>query len=112
MCVLEYLCGTRLGLVRAFKLLASGIVYQLSVSRVHVPVFPPPPSPFPLMQSLECLIYFDLMEKLYLPPLYSLTWGETLMYMYITISTTAEILVLVVPFIILLLTYISGKGGV
>ena len=42
---------------------------------------PPPPflTWFPLMWSLECLICFDLMEKLYLPPpppLSFFTWGK------------------------------------
>ena len=51
-------------------------------------VFPPkegtrvlPPSFltwFPLMRSLECLICFDLMEKLYLPPPFFFYLGETL----------------------------------
>ena len=42
-------------------------------------MLPPPPflTWFPLMWSLECLICFDLMEKLYLPPPLSFfTWGK------------------------------------
>ena len=63
------------------------IVYEVpsnaSFQAHRYPVFPPGCSPpfltwLPLMWSLECLICFDLMEKLYFPPLFFFYLGETL----------------------------------
>ena len=63
-------------------------------------VLSPPPPPFltwfPLMWSLECLICFDFMEKLYLPPLSFCYLGETLIWCRCNRYTTvARVLCLV-----------------